>query len=69
MNIIEKGPGYETRANLDLTEVEIVRDRAIQRGALRETTNIMSRGVWVAHGLEEREGGMLYERWVKHTEA
>lgn len=66
MKILEKGPSYEVRANEEGTEVEIERDPRVQRGALTETMNLMSKGVWVAYALDEREDGTLYERWVKH---
>ena len=67
MKILEKGPGYEVRANEEGTEVVIERDPRIQRGALVEAMNLITKGVWVAYRLYEREDGTLHERWVKHS--
>ncbi|UBI10025.1 hypothetical protein LA324_05295 [Corynebacterium coyleae] len=67
MNIIAQGPGFKAWANNDRTEVVIERSGAVQRGDMPGVVDIMSRGAWVAHGLEEREDGSLYERWVRHA--
>ncbi len=67
MKILETGPNFEVWANEDNTELEITRHPAVSRGVMRETMNIMADGAWIAHGLDEREDGTLYERWVKYS--
>ena len=67
MRILETGPNFKVWVNEDNTELEIVRHPDVSRGVMRETMNIMANGAWIAHGLDEREDGTLYERWVKYT--
>lgn len=67
MKILETGPSFKAWANEDGTEIEIERHATTPRGAMKETMNLMADGVWIAYGLEEREDGSLYERWVKHS--
>ena len=67
MKILEDGPDYTAWVNEDGTEIKISRHRNISRGSLSRVSQVMSRGVWVAHGLSEGEDGMLHERWIKHA--
>ena len=67
MRILESGKNFKVSVSEDGDELEIERHPRVKRRDMKKTTNAMMKGVWVAHGLEEREDGTLYERWIKHT--